>query len=636
MKIKYVRSIKTKVHKLQSVGRLLSSIIMPNIGAFITWGLLSAMFLPHGWWPNESMADLVAIMSLYLLPTLIGYTGGKVVYGHRGGVLGAITTMAMTAGAAIPMFFGAMLVGPIAAWLIKKFDRILEKRIPSGFEMLINNFSTGVLGCLLAIVAFEGGSPIMAFLVPQLSNMVEGVIAAGALPLAALVIEPAKILFLNNAINHGILSPLAMEQAVQTGNSILFLLETNPGPGLGILMAYWLFAKGKIKQSAPSAIIIHFLGGIHEIYFPYILMQPKLLLALIAGSASGVFTFSMMDAGLVAIPSPGSIISLLAMTPKGGVFAVLAGVLVSTTVSFFVGMLLINRNQDDSSDASSAELIDAQETLAQIKQSDPLIGYNTIPVDLTTGKDIHIIAVACDAGMGSSVMGASRLRKKFHSADLEIKVISCSIDDLDNSIDLVITHEKLSLRAHRKIPQVAMITITDFINTDVYQQLTTWLKAEIEGETNQELVKSKAEPAVLIKQNIKLGLQTLSKQEAISLAGKLLYEAGYVELAYVDAMQERELDCSTYMANGVAIPHGTSQARKMIKHSGICILQFPQGVDFDGNIAYLVIGIAAIENQHLTLLSSLASVIDSEELMQTLRTTSDQEFVYQCFTNQNI
>ena len=650
MKIETVRLIKTRVLKIQQMGRLLSSIIMPNIGAFITWGLLAALFLPQGWWPNASLASIVSTMGIYLLPTLIAYTGGKVVYGHRGGVLGAIMAMGMTAGSSIPMFFGAMLVGPLAALVIKKFDQLIENKIPSGFEMLVNNFSTGILGCLLAVGAFVGISPLMVFLVQHLGALVDNVIVAGALPLAAFLIEPAKILFLNNAINHGVLNPLGMEQAVQTGSSILFLLETNPGPGLGVLLAYWVYAKGAIRKSAPSAIIIHALGGIHEIYFPYVLMQPKLVLALIAGSVSGVFVFSTLGAGLLAMPSPGSIVALVAMTPKGGILAVLAGVFVSTLVSFLLSFVLIDRRlhgeSDDSSDtndkdagyaAIEAELREAKGTLAQLKESNPLIGHDNIPEGLLSLVGIKTIAVACDAGMGSSVMGAGRLRTKLDKAGVKVNVISCPIDQLDSTVNLVITHESLSHRAYIKLPQAAHISITDFINTDIYQQLLSRFVIEAAAPLSQAGEKNTSnnppEPQILIKENIKLGLKTMSKEEAIALAGTLLREGGYVELAYVDAMQTREQDCSTYMANGVAIPHGTSEAREMIKHSGMCILQFPEGVDFDGNIAHLVVGIAAVDSKHLALLSKLASIIESEELMQIMRSTSDTDDVYRRFTH---
>lgn len=303
--------------------------IMPNIGAFIAWGLITALFIPSGYLPNEQLATLVGPMINYLLPLLIGYTGGKLVYDHRGGVLGATATIGVIVGSDIPMFLGAMIMGPLGGYLIKKIDQLFKDRIKSGFEMLVNNFTAGILGAILVAIAFYAIGPVVLGLNKALAAGVDIIVNAHLLPLASIFIEPAKVLFLNNAINQGILGPLGVEQAAKTGQSVLFLLETNPGPGLGVLLAYMFFGKGNAKQSAPGAIVIQFLGGIHEIYFPYILMKPKLILAVIAGGASGVLTFTLLNAGLKAVPSPGSIIALMLMSPKGGHLAVLAGVVVA-------------------------------------------------------------------------------------------------------------------------------------------------------------------------------------------------------------------------------------------------------------------------------------------------------------------
>lgn len=304
--------------KAQRMGSYLSGMIMPNIGAFIAWGLITALFIPKGYLPNEHLAQLVDPMIKYLLPLLIGFTGGKMVYGDRGGVVGATATIGVIVGADIPMFLGAMLMGPLGAFAIKQVDRLFEGRIRSGFEMLVNNFSAGIVGGLLTLAAFLGIGPVVLSLNKILAAGVETIVNAGLLPLASLIVEPAKVLFLNNAINHGVLSPVGIEQAADAGKSILFLLESNPGPGLGILLAFTIFGQGSAKQSAPGAAIIQFLGGIHEIYFPYILMKPVLFLAAIGGGMAGVFTFTLFDAGLVAVPSPGSIVALLIMTPRGG------------------------------------------------------------------------------------------------------------------------------------------------------------------------------------------------------------------------------------------------------------------------------------------------------------------------------
>lgn len=448
--------------KVQAFGRFLSGMVMPNIGAFIAWGLITALFIPTGWLPNENLSTLVGPMIVYLLPLLIGYTGGKMVYGTRGGVLGAIATMGVIVGTSIPMFIGGMIMGPLAAWVIKKFDTSIDGKIPSGFEMLINNFSAGIIGMGLTLLSYIVIGPAVEGASAAVSGVVEGIVNAGLLPLASIVIEPAKVIFLNNALNHGIFSPLGIEQAAANGKSIFFLLETNPGPGLGVLAAYWVFAKGSIKQSAPGAIIIHFLGGIHEIYFPYILMQPSLVLAVIAGGATGVLTNVITGAGLVAAASPGSIFALAAMSPKGGLLPVLLGVLTASVVSFLVASVLIKKKDtgaEDDFESAKSQMVD-------------LKGKKSSVVSTSVKK----IIVACDAGMGSSAMGASKLKNKVKKAGLDIEVYNTAINDLPSDVDIVITHNQLTDRAKEKAPNATHISLDDFIMTDVYDKLVEQLK----------------------------------------------------------------------------------------------------------------------------------------------------------------
>jgi PTS system mannitol-specific IIC component len=453
-------STSTSQKRIQNFGRFLSGMVMPNIGAFIAWGLITALFIPTGWMPNEYLSKLVGPMIIYLLPLLIGYTGGRAVGDNRGGVLGAIATIGVIVGVDIPMFIGAMIMGPLGGYVIKKFDEAIEGNVPAGFEMLINNFSAGIIGALLALLAYTGIGPVVVALNNILKSGVEGIVNAGLLPLASLFIEPGKILFLNNAINHGVLSPIGIQQAKEVGKSIFFLLEANPGPGLGILLAYWVFSKGMIKQSAPGAVIIHFLGGIHEIYFPYVLMNPLLLIAVICGGASGVFTFNVLGAGLVATPSPGSIFAVLAMTPKGGYFAVLAGVVVSTVVSFLIASVFVKQasaKQDDS------QLEEAKVTMKDLKGT---------KIETTVTKVIF----ACDAGMGSSAMGATTLRNKFAKAGLNIEVVNCAIEAIPADAQVIVTHESLTERAKSMAPNAEHISISNFLTSPKYDELVNRLR----------------------------------------------------------------------------------------------------------------------------------------------------------------
>ncbi|KZS25230.1 PTS mannitol transporter subunit IIBC [Geobacillus uzenensis] len=469
--------------KIQRFGSYLSGMIMPNIGAFIAWGLITALFIPTGWLPNETFAKLVGPMITYLLPLLIGYTGGKMVYDVRGGVVGATATMGVIVGSEIPMFLGAMIMGPLGGYVIKKVDGLFQGKVKQGFEMLVNNFSAGIVGGVLTLLAFEGVGPVVTAISKTLAAGVEKIIDWHLLPLANIFIEPGKVLFLNNAINHGILSPLGVEQAAQTGKSILFLLETNPGPGLGILLAYWLFGKGMAKQSAPGAVIIHFLGGIHEIYFPYILMRPILILAAIAGGVSGVFTFTILHAGLVAVPSPGSIFALLAMTPKGNYFGVLAGVFVAAAVSFLVASVFLKAAKQKEEEEDLAKAAEKMEQLKGKKsqvavalQSQEEVTASAIAAEQAVPVRVKKIVFACDAGMGSSAMGASILRNKVQKAGLGIEVTNTAINQLPADADIVVTHQNLTDRAKAKLPNAYHVSVENFLNSPKYDELIEQLK----------------------------------------------------------------------------------------------------------------------------------------------------------------
>jgi mannitol PTS system EIICBA or EIICB component len=348
--------------KLQRLGGFLAGMIIPNIGAFIAWGLITALFIPTGWTPNERFSALVGPMIVYLLPILIAYTGGRMVHGVRGGVVGATVTMGVIVGTDVPQFMGAMIMGPLGGWLIKVVDDLIEEKIPVGFEMLVNNFSAGILGTIVALLGYLLFSPILTGISTAAEVAVNFLINARLLPLAALIIEPAKVLFLNNALNHGVLAPLGVSAVEQSGRAIHFLLETNPGPGLGLLVAYYVAGRGLLKESAPGAMIVHFLGGIHEIYFPYVLAHPIMIVSVIAGGFSANLWFTILNAGLVATPSPGSIFAYLAVTPRGQHFAVLTGVLIGAVVAFLVGSFIlkvspVKSDQEDDEDDTDDESV---------------------------------------------------------------------------------------------------------------------------------------------------------------------------------------------------------------------------------------------------------------------------------------
>lgn len=614
---------------VQRFGKFLSGMVMPNIGAFIAWGFITALFIEAGWIPNEKLAQFVTPMLNYLLPVLIAYTGGKMVGGDRGGVMGGIAVIGVIVGAPdYPMLMGAMVMGPFAGWVIKKFDQAMDGHMPAGFEMLINNFSIGILGMLLAILGYYAIGPFMSIILVILSKGVEILVNHGLLPLVAIFIEPAKVLFLNNAINHGIFTPIGLEQAATAGKSIMYMLETNPGPGLGVLLAYWMFSKDKAtKDSAPGAIIIHLFGGIHEIYFPYILMNPFVIVAPILGNVCAILFFSITGAGLVGPPAPGSIISFLAMTPKGGMIISIIGVCIAAVVSFLVASPIVKM-------AGAKNLEESQNQMASMKAE---AKGTAAPASISTGA-VKKIVFACDAGMGSSAMGATKFRNRIKPLNTGITVTNTSVDNVPADCDIVVCQVTLQERAKKSAPQAQLVTIDNFLadpNLDsLYNSIANMgsggtATAVAEPEQKEE---SSGNKTVMLREGVKLGLKSVSKEEAIRAAGELLKEIGCVGDAYVDAMLEREKLVTTYMGLGVAIPHGTTQAKGEVKKSGIVMLQYPEGVPFGDEKAQLVFGIAGVGDEHLDLLANISNALEDEDLLEKLKTTNDVDLILKTFS----
>lgn len=465
--------------RIQRFGGHLAGMIMPNIGAFIAWGLLTALFIPDGWLPNETLAEMVGPIIRFLLPILIGYTGGRMVHGQRGAVIGAIATMGVVMSADIPMFLGAMIMGPLAAWVLKKFDQALEGKVRSGFEMLVDNFSLGIIGMLMAILGRLGMGPVVEFLVTLLGNGVQALVNANLLPIASVVVEPAKVLFLNNAINHGVLSPLGAAEASEVGRSILFMVESNPGPGLGVLLAFWFFGSKSLRATAPGAAIIHFFGGIHEIYFPYILAKPQLILATIAGGASGILVGGMLNAGLVGPASPGSIIAYFAVTPRDGYVAMLASVITATVVSFVIAALLLGFGRKDAEDQQPAvEQAPAGEAPAEAGSTASVGGSTALATRAINGSDVRKLVIACDAGMGSSVMVAGAMKKKL--APQGVEVVHSPVNEVPADTELIMCQAGLVERARKMAPDAVIVPFQQFIGDPAFARVEQAIK---NGET---------------------------------------------------------------------------------------------------------------------------------------------------------
>ncbi len=616
--------------QVQKFGKMLSAMVMPNMGAFIAWGLITALFIEVGWLPNANLATLVDPMLNYLLPILIAYTAGRNFGGDKGAVTAAIAIVGVIMGApGTAMLIGAMLIGPIAGLCIKYFDKAIDGKVKAGFEMLVNNFSVGIIGMLLAIVGYYVIGPTMTTILGVLTVGVNWLIANSLLPLVAIFIEPAKVLFLNNAINHGILTPIGTEQVAEAGKSIMYMLESNPGPGLGVILAYMIFSKNKTtKASASGASIIQLFGGIHEIYFPYVLMNPTVILGPICASIATIFYYLTFNAGLVAPAAPGSIIAYLAVAPKGEQLIVLGGVVLATLVSFLVSAIFVKMAGDDDD-------IDAAK--------DQVAGMKAQSKGVSVAKDpsqVKKIVFSCDAGMGSSAMGATKFRNRIASLNLGITVTNSSVDTVPADADIVVCQQVLKDRAVKSAVNAEIITIGNFLadpNLDALYNMFANLKSNDAPAAPAAPAPAPAAPAaapaapaatstVFTKENVRLGMSAPNKHEAIVEAGKLLVARGYANEPYIQGMLDREETTTTCIGFGVAIPHGTIATKDEVQKTGIVFLQYPQGVPFGDETVNLVFGIAAAGDEHLEILAQIADIVeDDDKLNKLINTTSIDE-----------
>jgi PTS system mannitol-specific IIC component len=689
-----------RVH-VQKFGTFLSSMIMPNIGAIIAWGFITALFIPEGPFPNAQISSIVGPSIYFLLPILIAYAGGKLVHDVRGGVVGAFSVMGVVlptsgtlvasavdkAGASIftwanghaaPMFLGAMIMGPATAWVMKKFDKAVHGKVKPGFEMLVDNFSAGIIAAIMAVVGMFILAPVVLAIVGALGSAVQFLVDHSLLPLTSLFIEPAKVFFLNNAINHGVLTPLGIQQAQEQGKSVLFLLEANPGPGLGVLLAYMFFGKGAARASAPGAALVHFFGGIHEIYFPYVLMKPKLLLATIAGGMAGVFVNVLFHTGLRAPAAPGSIIAVLLQTATDSYLGVILAVAVAAGVSFAIASFLLKTDRAEDGDLAAATAdMEAMKGKKSIASSTLTAG--TAAVQDHAGP-IHQIVFACDAGMGSSAMGASVLRRKIQQAGYDdVTVINKSIAALTDTYDLVVTHQDLTERARQRTGSAIHVSVDNFMGSPRYDEIVGLLgqtnrgtpatagavpsagaaaagTAAVAGAAVQDrtphavdgtaaVQATQAAPAaeagsgtdaqhsVLSTQGIRLDGNASQRDGAITEAGDLLIAQGAVDATYVASMHEREQSVSTYMGNLLAIPHGTNEAKGSIRRTAMSFVRYADPIDWNGNPVTFVVGIAGAGDDHLTLLSKLATVFLDEGQVARLEAATTPEEIQEILSS---
>ena len=606
-------------------GKFLSSMVMPNIGAFIAWGFLTALFIDTGWVPNAAFSQIVGPMLSYLIPILIAGQGGEIVGGKRGRVIASIAIVGAIVGSEYTMLMGAMLMGPLAGWVIKKWDSWSKSWTPAGFEMLVDNFSLGILGLLLTLFAYIAVGPFMGAILTVLTAGVQALTNLGLVPLLAIFIEPAKVLFLNNAINHGIFTPIGTTQVAEMGKSIMFMLEANPGPGLGVLLAYMFFAKDKTtRQSAPGAAIIHFLGGIHEIYFPYVLMNPVVIIAPIVGNIAAIFWFTLTGCGLVAPASPGSIVAFMSMAAPGTQIMTLIGVALAAGISFLIAAPIVRR-------AEVKDLSAAQDAVADMKSA----AAGTAAASSVASNFGDKIIFACDAGMGSSAMGATRFRNRIKLDRPDCIVEHSSVDEVPADADIVVVQRNLAPRAQACAPNAQFVIIDNFLADpaldSLFNDLVSVAKDSGVGETDVhaavEQIKDPERSIAIDRAGIKLGCPSVTREEAIQASGELLKAHGAVDDAYIKAMHERDQLQSVYMGLGVAIPHGTNDVKDSVKKTCVTLHQYPDGVEWGGEKAYLVFGIAGANGEHLQVLANVAKALEDEDVIEKMRTTTDIDWL---------
>ncbi|MGP5594414.1 PTS sugar transporter subunit IIA [Brachybacterium alimentarium] len=715
---------------LQKVGTSLSNMVMPNIPALIAWGILTAFFIEDGWTPNAPLESAVGPMIHYLLPLLIANTGGRMIYEARGAVVGVIATMGVIAGSdwliaqdnaaalekwlaagnaesafeALPevhMFIGAMIMAPLAAWIMKKLDQLWQDHIPAGFEMLVNMFSAGIFGFIALVAGFFGLAPLVNGLMTLLAEGVAALINAHLLPVVSILIEPAKVFFLNNAINHGVLTPLGISDAGTNGKSVLFLLESNPGPGVGILLAYTFFGRGAARASAPGAAIIQFFGGIHEIYFPYVLMKPILILAAIGGGMAGVAVNVAFGTGLISPAAPGSILAIFGVAARDSYLGIALAVLAAAGVSFLLSTLFLKIGKQDDGDIASATAKMEQMKGKKSSVSGALTGAGAGAAaagaagaaGAADGSDhtgpISKIVFACDAGMGSSAMGATVLRKKVRAAGFDdVEVTNKAISSLNDEWDVVVTQKELTDRARQRTGSAIHVSVDQFMNSPRYDEVVELVDARNNPDSADDAPTADAEAAdagagapaaaaatadtqpaasgahgrraaerpaedsaaaapgtatpadagaepdtgegteILSPDSIVLTGTASDSATGIDEAGALLVAAGAVDQGYVDAMHAREATVSTFMGNGLAIPHGTNDAKSTIKRSAMSFVRYPEGIEWNGNPTKFVIGIAGVGDEHLVLLQKVAMTFSDPAQVERLeQATSAQEIL---------
>lgn len=410
--------MRNAIHKF---GKFYSNIMINMIGIFIFVGILSVIFGDYGWAPNENIYAISQFVYSYVIPALIAYAAGnhmgqiyekrpdvpKTGINHAGGAIAVMAAAGIMIADKNCAILGAMILGPVCGLLWKHVLEPLTRKAVQGMEMLTRNLVAAIVGAAFSITAYYVLTPVLSAVTHVIMMGVDWLIAHKLICLTSVLIEPAKVFFLNNSIHHGILLPLAMQQAEQSGSSMLFLLETNPGPGLGVLLALWLSNRKKRKEYA-AYMFVECIGGIHEIYFPEVLANLWLLLALIPGGMAGILCMSVFHVASAGLVSPGSILTLLFMSGHH-VLGTLFAVAISTAVSCAIAFFILKRQGKWYTEAAISAQEEKEETVQEKKEEAVQEKRQVLEKELMQEIKIGFI---CDAGVGSSAMGAALFRRK--------------------------------------------------------------------------------------------------------------------------------------------------------------------------------------------------------------------------------
>lgn len=427
--------MRNAIHKF---GKFYSNIMINMIGIFIFVGILSVIFGDYGWAPNENIYAISQFVYSYVIPALIAYAAGnhmgqiyekrpdvpKTGINHAGGAIAVMAAAGIMIADKNCAILGAMILGPVCGLLWKHVLEPLTRKAVQGMEMLTRNLVAAIVGAAFSITAYYVLTPVLSAVTHVIMMGVDWLIAHKLICLTSVLIEPAKVFFLNNSIHHGILLPLAMQQAEQSGSSMLFLLETNPGPGLGVLLALWLSNRKKRKEYA-AYMFVECIGGIHEIYFPEVLANLWLLLALIPGGMAGTLCMSVFHVASAGLVSPGSILTVLFMSGHH-VLATLFAVAISTAVSCAIAFFILKRQGKWCTEAAISAQEEKKEEVQEKRQM------------LEKGQMQEIkIGFICDAGVGSSAMGAALFRRKLKEEGMDgITAEAYAVDQIPEDLTI--------------------------------------------------------------------------------------------------------------------------------------------------------------------------------------------------------